>query len=123
MPIANLAHKDSTGSLTVKSTDKQIRANKEIRKNYEDLLDMYPDHPVELKDGGSNLVLRWKRNIIIDRIFDMKMMDLNLLWATMNQDSNEEVEDMATVYRMMGYSLCGFIEVFGDLLHLYPEEE
>ena len=123
MPIANLAHKDKTGSLTAKSTDKQIRANKGIRKEYGDLLDMYPDYPVEMTDGGSNLVLRWNRNIIIDKIFNMKMMDLNLLWATMNQQSKEEIEDLSTVYRMMGYSLCGFIEVFGDLLHLYGEDE
>jgi hypothetical protein len=40
MPILNIAHKDSIGSLTAKSTDKQIRANKQVRKDYGDLLDL-----------------------------------------------------------------------------------
>ena len=123
MPIANIAHKDSTENLTEKSTDKQIRANKKIRKSYGDLLDMYPDHPVVLTDGGRDrsLVLRWKSNLVVCAMID-KYVNLNDLWVDF-QIGNMPVEDMATVYRMMGYSLCGFIEIFGDLLHLYAEEE
>jgi hypothetical protein len=122
MPIANIAHKDSIGNLTEKSTDKQIRANKKIRESYGDLLDMYPDHPVVI-DSGTHRVLRWKSNIIVNKLFNMNMVDLNRLWITVNQEDKAEIEDLATFYRMMGYSLCGFIEVFGDLLHLYSEEE
>jgi hypothetical protein len=124
MPILNIDHKDSIGNLTEKSTDKQIRANKKIREEYGDLLDMYPDYPVELVGGvDGRRVLRWKRNIIVDRLFTLNMVDLNRLWKTVNGNNKQEVDDMATFYRMMGYSLCGFIEVFGELLHLYKDEE
>src|ERR1700677_1305537 len=72
MPIANIAHKDSIGNLTEKSTDKQIRANKKIREDYGDLLDMYPDHPVVIV-SGTHRVLRWKSNIIVNELFNMNM--------------------------------------------------
>ncbi len=115
MPITRINRKHSVGKLTAQSTDAEIRADKTIRRNYGALLDRYPTHPVHMKDHGDGiLVLRWKRNIIIDRMFNMNMMDLNRLWAVVDQENAVEMEDMATVYRMMGYSLCGFIEVFGD---------
>ena len=122
MPIANIAHMDSIGSLTSKSTDKQIRANKQVRKDYGDLLDMYPDHPVEIADfHDTRRVVRWKANSVVRVMID-KYVNLNDLWVDF-QIGKMPVEDMATVYRMMGYSLCGFVEIFGDLLHLYAEEE
>jgi len=122
MPIANISHKDSIGSLTSKSTDKQIGANKQVRKEYGDLLDMYPDHPVEIADfQDTRRIVRWKANSVVRVMID-KYVDLNDLWVDF-QVGTMPVEDMATVYRMMGYSLCGFVEVFGELLHLYAEEE
>jgi hypothetical protein len=122
MPIANIAHRDSIGSLTTKSTDKQIRANKQVQKDYGDLLEMYPYHPVEIADfQDTRRIVRWKANSVVRVMID-KYVNLNDLWVDF-QVGKMPVEDMATVYRMMGYSLCGFVEIFGELLHLYEEEE
>ena len=112
MPFANLAHVERIGNLTLKSTDSQIRRNAEIRKEYGALLDRYPSHPVVVDGRGTGLVVRWKRNDVVVVMID-KYVDLNSLWIDFTK-GNMPIEDMATVYRLMGYSLCGFIEVFGD---------
>jgi hypothetical protein len=113
MPIANISHKDSIGALTEKSTDAKIRYNKGIRRDYGKLLDRYPSHPVVIKEHADNRrVVRWKSNAVVDLMVD-KYVNLNDLWRDF-YEKKLPIEDMATVYRMMGYSLCGFIEVFGE---------
>ena len=104
------------GDLTEKSTDAQIRACPEVREEYGRLLDHYPDHPVHIDGRGTGRSLRWKANSVVQIMGHRENgigVDLNKLWVFFI-DAKLPIEDMATVYRMMGYSLCGFLEVFGD---------
>jgi len=38
-----------------------------------------------------------------------------------HQDKAFPIEDYTRFYRDIGYSLCGFIEIFGEELGLYTE--
>ncbi len=119
MPIFDMSRKDPVDDLTPDSTDAEIRANPKIREDYGDLLDLYPDHPVVIDPRGSRRVLRWKANAVVNHM-TTNLVDLNDLWRTF-LEQKMPLEDMAAVYRMMGYSLCGFEEVFSSLL--WPEKD
>lgn len=115
MPILNIAHEDKFEDLTAASTDAEIRANGKVREEYGDLLDRYPNHPVVIDPRGSGRVLRWKANPVVKWLTGRA--GINEMWEAF-YGRNLPVEDLATVYRMMGYSLCGFIEVFGEHMEL-----
>ena len=66
-------------------------------------------------------VLRYKTNKVVRHLIDNT--DLNELWAHLYRNGHitqdDEctkggpwLEDMKEVYRMMGYSLCGFADIF-----------
>lgn len=116
MPITHIVTPANFGDLTPESTDAEIRACPEVRKDYGALLDKYPDHPVILDGLSDGRCLRWKANKVVCLMTSHESknrVDLNQLWKDFfNQET--PIEDMATVYRMMGYSLCGFIEIFGE---------
>lgn len=105
-----IGRKSHLGNLSESSTDEQIRRHSRIRSDYGYLLDRYPLHPVVMEDK----VVRWKGNDVVRLMID-KYIDLNQLWADFYR-SDLSIEDMATVYRMMGYSLCGFLEIFEEKL-------
>jgi hypothetical protein len=118
MPLVRINAPFNFNGLTTESTDAEIRSNPWVRKHYGAMLDKYPDHPVVLIGTDDARCLRWKANSIIELITGHKSsnrIDLNRLWADFS-DGNYPIEDMATVYRMMGYSLSGFQEVFGDYI-------
>ena len=126
MPLARINTSTSFDNLTTASTDAEIRANKQIRRNYGALLDKYPDHPVVLIGTDDARCLRWKANTVVALMTDHQStnrIDLNKLWQDFI-DKQLPIEDMATVYRMMGYSLCGFQEVFGEYIDdIWPMEK
>lgn len=74
-------------------------------------------HPLVL-DGK---VLRFKANPIVRLIVDMQWVDLNQLSRMVgNMDSPEIRLGIRAFYRDMGYSLCGYLDIFGEIL---TEEE
>lgn len=114
MPLLRIDHRDSADGLTLESTDAEIRQHPKIREEYGNLLDKYPDHPVVMSTGRSGRVVRWKGNSVIELIVE-RFLDMNTLWTEVHQH-DLPIEDLATLYRMMGYSLCGFVEVFGGYM-------
>lgn len=94
--------------LTDASTDKQIRADFIMKKNYGDLFDKFPNHPVVLERG----VLRWKSNSLMCWLGDT-YTPYNAM-AIAYQRKQFSIEDYMKFYRDIGYSLCGFAEIFGD---------
>lgn len=76
-------------------------------------------HPVVVV----NRVIRFKENKIIKYLCDVNKLDLNEL-AVQYANKMIPLEDYMQIYRMLGYSLCGFVEVFGhkwDEIH-HPEK-
>lgn len=119
MPIAHI--KRPTGRSRENWSDRRIRADKQVQKDYGDLLSLYLDHPVEYIKG----VLRWKRNALACWLCDNAgpNTDLNAMAVAFRKRSSAfPLEDYTKFYRDIGYSLCGFIEVFGDDLGLYGQE-
>ncbi len=113
MPITHI--KRPTGRNRENWSDKRLRADPQIRKDYGDLLALYPDHP-----------LRWKRNALACWLCDRgakSRTDLNAMAVAYYQDKAFPLEDYTRFYRDIGYSLSGFIEVFGEALGLYAEAE
>lgn len=116
MPITRIKQEARFGDLTSMSTDAEIRSCPQVREWYGALLDRYPGHPVILTGTDDARCLRWKGNTVIELMTDhenVNRVDLNKLWADFSK-LDLPIEDMATVYRMMGYSLCGFLEIFGE---------
>lgn len=75
------------------------------RKDYEDLDEISKSYPLEW-DGK---VLRFKANRAVK--FAVDQINLNDLWREA-QRNDWPPEELKIFYRMMGYSLCGFMEVF-----------
>ena len=100
--------------IPVKSYDDLTQANKNLVDQCgKDAL----KHPLVL-DGG---VLRFKANPAVRAAADL--IDLNELWARMRValDLSQEARlGIRAFYRDMGYSLSGYIEIFGEIL---DEEE
>lgn len=114
MPIAHL--KRPTGRSRKNWSNARLRADSGIRKEYGDLLDLYPDHPIEYRNDA----LRWKRNALACWLCDHT--DLNAMAAAyQSRIPAFPLEDYTRFYRDIGYSLSGFIEVFGEELGLYAE--
>jgi hypothetical protein len=118
MPIAHI--KRPTGRNRENWSNARLRADPAIRKEYGDLLDLYPDHSIEYRNGA----LRWKRNALACWLCDRganSRTDLNAMAIAYHQDKAFPIEDYTRFYRDIGYSLCGFIEIFGEELGLYTE--
>lgn len=72
------------------------------------------NHPLEVVDG----VLRFQGNRAIEAIMrnPRTRVDLNELWVSLNLDDPAVRLGLRAFYRDMGYSLCGYLEIFGDML-------
>jgi hypothetical protein len=92
----------------------------EWQEGYKDLDENSKRYPLK----WFNDAIRFKPNVIvrflIDKLTEDKprfhgdgRFDLNNLWNVAYKE-HWPVEDMRQVYRMMGYSLSGFLEVFHD---------
>lgn len=97
-------------------TDAELRSDPNTQINYGDILALYPDHPIVLEDN----VLRWQRSPMMRWLSDN--VDINAMWLAYHH-SAFPLEDFTRFYRDMGYSLCGFIDIFGDELGLYEDED
>ena len=80
------------------------------REDYAELDDESKSCPLVIDEHGT---VRFKRNRVIDGAFDAGLLDLNGIWENM-VTNNLPMEDMMQLYRMLGYSLSGFMEVFID---------
>lgn len=83
---------------------------------YDDMVELARifNHGIEDVDG----VWRWQSNKLIRLItnhenYTVGMVDLNCLWAAF-YDGKFTCEELMKFYMGMGYSLCGFGEVFGQ---------
>ena len=61
----------------------------------------------------SDGVQRFKANSIVRHIVD-RYVDLNDLWLDFNHSKNMIIEDMMLFYADMGYSVCGFLDIFNS---------
>ena len=80
---------------------------RETKKTYARLDHVSKQYPLEFIDG----VLRFKRNVAIQYCIDH--ISLNDMWVESSRN-RWPITDLMTIYRMMGYSLCGFMEIFED---------
>lgn len=96
--------------------DWELRADREIQKSYGDLLALFPHHPIERVKG----IVRWQVNPLMRWISERIDLNEMCVAAQRNQFS---ADDYMKFYRDMGYSLCGFLEVFGERLGLYQDDE
>jgi hypothetical protein len=85
----------------------------ELRTAYFDLDEESKRYPLEW-DGN---VIRFKANAAVRWV--SRKIDLNAL-SIASQDADWPIQDVMTFYRMMGYSLSGFMDIFGDHLPLVP---
>lgn len=84
---------------------------KDLDKKTQDAYDWLDEnsrrYPLQVLHG----VLRFKGN----RAVRFASFDLNAMWLEA-QRNEWPVEEMMEFYRMLGYSLCGFSEIFTDEL-------
>jgi hypothetical protein len=75
----------------------------------------HPQQPIELDEHGT---ARFKRNNIIDRLFDEGMIDLCTIaiWAQQRGSSITQ-EDQMQLAQLLGYSVSGF----GGLSYADPD--
>lgn len=66
------------------------------------------EHPLVIDDG----VLRFKSNPVIRIIVD-RWVNLNDLWRDIPK-TPEFVLGLRSLYRDLGYSLCGYLDMFGE---------
>lgn len=78
---------------------------KKTREDYEDLDEISKSYPLEW-DGN---VIRFKANRAVKYAVDH--INLNDLFKEARRNDWPE-EELKMFYRMMGYSLCGFMDVF-----------
>lgn len=97
--------------------DFKLRADPKIQKDYGDLLGLFPNHPISRYNGAVRWVadplMRWIANR------DMLLNDMCIAY----QRGAFPLQNYAKFYRDLGYSLCGYIDVMGDYLGLYDQEE
>lgn len=76
-----------------------LRVDLEAQGDIEDL-----NHPLILDGQG---VLRWKSDPLMCHMTDLRVIDLNRS-ALLSQ------KDQRKLYKQLGYSLCGYAEMFGS---------
>lgn len=89
--------------------------------SYDDILGRFGNRPCVVDDDG---VYRFKSDLVCRTLLDL--VDLNELWRRVggmfNDDDNPElVDSMARFYMGLGYSLCGFGEIFSEVLDAYTK--
>lgn len=67
-------------------------------------------------DSSRSNTIRFKADPVIRHLVDTQV-DLNKLWASLSERSDPKVRlSMRSFYRNMGYSLGGYIDIFGQEL-------
>ena len=95
-----------------------------ILENYDDFVDLAIEtkHRFWLDEGG---VLRWKPDPLVLKLFDTFVGDVNLrsrhgglntMWSRMLDRSPGALteREMRRLYRCIGYSLCGYADVWHE---------
>lgn len=83
-----------------------------IREHYEDFVKI--GHPFEVTDDGTDRIIRFKRDPLIVTVYDHFMRQhggMNTLWLLMERGEFSEF-CMRRFYRNLGYSLCGYAEIW-----------
>jgi len=80
------------------------------------------DHPLEIDGRGT---LRFKGDPFIRALADMTDLNGLAVFVKRAEDADDPLDPFAMgirkFYRDMGYSVCGYLEVFEELLHeRYP---
>lgn len=87
----------------------------DLQETYADLDEESKRYPLEFTDQCR--VLRFKRNKAVGFAMDVlccaRDLNLNSLCIAAQRE-RWPLEDLRMFYRMSGYSLCGFLEVFVD---------
>lgn len=85
-------------------------------KDYRRLMDLLPPD-VEIVESMSG-TYRFRADSLVRWLVDSKRIDLNQMCIDF-QRGRFTLDDYMRFYRGLGYSLCGFIEIFGE--YLWPE--
>lgn len=95
-------------------TDAEIRYDSHMQEEYGDLLAWFPDHPVKYYNGA----VRWVHSPLMRWISDQAILNDMCVAA---QQEVFGLDEYMKFYRDIGYSLSGFVEVFGETL--WPRED
>lgn len=87
-----------------------------IVEHYADLMKTQPNHAVVIEDDDGTY--RFQGDPLIRDLVTTKRVDLNQMCIDF-QRGLLPLESYMAFYRGLGYSLSGFVEVFGD--HLWPD--
>ncbi len=66
--------------------------------------------------------LRYRKNVVIRWLLDFGDVDINKIWTTHNAGAFT-TEDMMEFYRLIGYSLNGFEEIWHSRSPLTADED
>jgi hypothetical protein len=82
-----------------------------------------PQQPLVMSDG----VVRFQRNKVVQLLIDTGKLNLNDIWI-LYRSKTVSLEDLVQLYQLIGYSVNGFSEVFGnedealcDLIHNHAD--
>jgi hypothetical protein len=79
---------------------------------YKDLDAVAKTHPLILDENGNFTVLRFKPNRAVQLIMEYTNHQLLNRLAIAVQNGQCPESDLRALYRQMGYSLCGYLDVF-----------
>lgn len=95
------------------------RDDKALVSDYADLMATQPPDAVVIED--LNGVYRWQEDGLIRWLSDIDQLDLNAMCVAFQRGAFT-LDEYMRFYRGLGYSLSGFIEIFGDHLGLYEKK-
>lgn len=89
----------------------------EVREHYADVMDWLESLGVRPRVFREGMVLRFRRNEIVEETREEGTMDLNRICARWYRAPGQRAE----YYTLIGYSLSGFAEIFSDELDEFTE--
>lgn len=81
------------------------------------------DHPLVLVDKKH---LCFSGNAVVEYLRNSGQLNLNRIFKVLDHNTTRDMRnrhDIREFYRMMGYSLCGYLDIFGDQLAEEEEQE
>ncbi len=107
--------KDDRGPKLHKQERVVPRDDKRLLRDYDDVVAVFPNASFvcTLEEGITAPVLRFRENALTRHLVDAGMVDLNRL-AVDYQNGKFSIDDAMEFWQGLGYSLCGFLDIFGD---------
>ena len=94
--------------------DKKSIPIKKLKKHYKELIDIAKIFHHEVIEDYHG-TWRWKENFLIRKVTDLSSFDYNAMAVSILGNKKEfTLEEYMKLYMQIGYSLSGFIDVFGQ---------